>query len=220
MTRRSACQSPPAAPVKSLGAAARGAPGRDRAAPLRPRGGPCSSGLIHPALLTQQPAAAVRSLLRTGPLCPVFSTLAPRCVRALAERGPTGSSRAHRVGDSWLKPCSRLCRGLCAWRGPFRCAVGEEGVSRPHGGSACSRRCSAPFCPHAPFHVFADTPMAHQPCRAVLCGVFGDFWGSHGPECSRNRALGVIGWCRRPSLLLLSDVTRARAIDHGRAHGL
>ena len=157
MTRRSACQSPPAAPVKSLGAAARGAPGRDRAAPLRPRGGPCSSGLIHPTLLIQQPAAAVRSLLRTGPLCPIldiFSTLAPRCVRALAERGPTGSSRAHRVGDSWLKPCSRLCRGLCAWRGPFRCAVGEEGVSRPHGGSACSQRCSAPFCPHAPFRVF------------------------------------------------------------------
>ena len=71
-----------------------------------------------------------------------------------------------------------------------------------------------------PFAFFADTPMAHQPCRAVLCGVFGDFWGSHGPESSRNRALGVIGWCRRPSLLLLSDVTRARAIDHGRAHGL
>ena len=148
LSKSSSCSS------QSLGAAARGAPVRDRAASLRPRGGPCSSGLIHPALLTQQPAAAVRSLLRTGPLCPVFSTLAPRCVRALAERGPTGSSRAHRVGDSWLKPCSRLCRGLCAWRGPFRCAVGEEGVSRPHGGSACSQRCSAPFCPHAPFRVF------------------------------------------------------------------
>ena len=50
-----------------------------------------------------------------------------------------------------------------------------------------------------PFAFFADTPMAHQLYRAVLCGVFGDFWGS---------------------LLLLSDVTRARAIDHGRAHGL
>ena len=154
MTRRSACQSPPAAPVTSLGADDSGAPVRDRAAPLRPRGGPCSAGLIHPALLTQQPAAAACSLLRTGPLCPVFSTLASRCVRALAERGPTSSSRAQRVGDSWLKPCSRPCRGLCAWRGPFRCAVGEEGVSRPHGGSACSQRCSAPFCPHAPFRVF------------------------------------------------------------------
>ena len=172
MTRRSACQSPPAAPVNSLGAAARGAPVRDRAASLRPRGGPCSSGLIHPTL--------------------------PRCVRALAERGPTSSSRAQRVDDSWLKPCSRPCRGLCAWRGPFRCAVGGEGVSRPHGGSA-SQCCSAPFCPHTPFHVVADTPMAHQPCRGVLCGVLGDFWGS---------------------LLLLSNVTRARAIDHGRAHGL
>ena len=115
-------------------------------------------------------------------------------LRARAGRArPDGLFSRTAGGFSWLKPCSRSCRGLCAWRGPFRCAVGEEGVSRPHGGSACSRRCSAPFCPHAPFHVFTDTPMAHQPCRGVLCGVFGDFWGSHGPECHRNRAL----WCRR-----------------------
>ena len=136
MTRRSACQSPPAAPVKSLGAAARGAPGRDRAAPLRPRGGPCSAGLIHPAFLTQQPAAAVRSMLRTGPLCLVFSTLAPRCVRALAERGPTGSSRAQRVQDSWLKPCPRSCRALCAWRRLFHGAVGETRSTFPAHGTA------------------------------------------------------------------------------------
>jgi len=41
--------------------AGRGAPGRARAAPLPPRGGPCSSGLIRPALLTQETG-------RRGPL--------------------------------------------------------------------------------------------------------------------------------------------------------
>ena len=70
------------------------------------------------------------------PFVPFSAHLPPRSLHVLAERGPTRSSRAQRVQNSWLKSCPRSCRALCAWRRLFHGAVGETRSTFPAHGTA------------------------------------------------------------------------------------
>ena len=184
MTRRSPCQSPAAAEITG---ADRGAPGRDHAAPLRPRGGPCSTGLIPPALLTQKPAAADRSLLRTGPLCAVFSTLAPRAACACSQSAARRALLAH---SGWFLVAEALFEVLS---GPLSLAGAvslccRRGRRFPPAWRQCNaaRRISDSTRPFA----FLLTRQWHinpaVPCFAGCSGISGALTGQNVLEIGRS----------------------------------